>query len=162
MAKSALSTQLGAPLPMRDTPLSTGCRMVSLTRIASLLGAEEQEPQNFCHSANVAAWKWALGHAPERVLKRYHSSMPCNNCSRGIPVVFSNDTRAGGDFVNLSLRYNISGDSLVVESPEYVTPEGHSSMLLSPCRALDFHLDAFSASIYSGALRSVAARTFFV
>jgi hypothetical protein len=162
-ATASLSARSGVPAPMRDTASSLGCRLVSKTKIAALLGKKVREPDNFCHTANSAAWQWALDHAPKRVLNRYHSDKPCNKCSPGVPVVLNNDVNAGSDFVNLTLAYNLSAKSLIVESPEYVTSEEHSCMLLSPARLLDFlYFDAYSASIYPDSLRRVAPSTFVI
>merc|ERR1712224_96448 len=156
----ALSASVGVPPPMRDTATSLGCRLVSQTKIASLLGEKVQEPKDFCQTANKAAWQWALDHAPARVLQRYHSKIPCVGCAPGVPIVFQSDAATGKEFVNQSLSYDLSNASLTLKSPAYVTSEEHSCHLLSPARALDFlFFDAYSASIYAGALSQSAAAT---
>jgi len=158
-----LSSSLGVPPPMRDTATSLGCRLVSQTKIASLLGKKVQEPEDFCQTANKAAWQWALDHAPARVLKRYHSKIPCTGCAPGVPIVFQSDSSTGKEFVNQTLSYDLTNKSLTLKSPAYVTPEEHSCHLLSPARALDFlFFDAYSASIYAGAPSQSAAATILI
>jgi len=148
--RHSLSSKLGVPAPMRDTATSLGCRLVSQTKIASLLGMKTEEPKDFCKQANTMAWANAQKNAPARATKRYHSSKPCNGCAPGVPVVLKTDKAVGPEFVNSKLIYNLTDTALTIQSLVYSTADEHSCMLFSPARAFDFlYFDAFSASIYA-------------
>jgi len=153
----ALRGALRAPPAVeRNTPATYGCRLVSRVKIARLLGdlgeRVAREPDNFCESANKAAWQWAKDNARLRTLLRYESAAPCNGCARAAKMLFESDSDASADFAafaNSSLGYVMNDDSLTVRSPVFVSEDEHACMLLSPSRALDFlTLDAYSASLY--------------
>merc|ERR1712190_249204 len=150
----ALRSQVGAPPPMRDTATSLGCRLVSQSKIASLLGAQADEPLDFCSSANAKAWTWAQSTSPARVVSRYHSKQPCNGCAAGVPVLLKKDHLVGPEFINSTLLYNLTTTSLSIQSTAFVTAAEHSCTLFSPARALDvLYLDAYGASIYPDSAR---------
>jgi len=153
MSSGSLGATAAPPPVVRATPTSQGCRMISQSKISELLGYKgPPESANFCETANKAAWQWAQDNALKRTLDRYASAQPCNDCSSGAQMVFMADTD-GGDtfekFANMTLGYDVTDETVVVQSPAFMSGEEHSCMLLSPSRAMDFLvLDAYQANCY--------------
>eukprot|EP01065_Artemidia_motanka_P006230 TRINITY_DN1304_c4_g1_i2.p1 TRINITY_DN1304_c4_g1~~TRINITY_DN1304_c4_g1_i2.p1 ORF type:complete len:479 (+),score=100.64 TRINITY_DN1304_c4_g1_i2:64-1500(+) len=141
----------GVPAVKRNTAVTLGCRMASKSAIAALFGANASEPENACQAANKAAWAWGMANAPQRVLDRYASAVPCNGCQRGVPVTYSPDKiiASVGDFEKAALGYSLGSTALNVQSSVESQSNEHSCKLLSPARVLDFlYFDAFTASRY--------------
>jgi len=142
------------PAVDHNTPTTQGCRLISRSKIAQLLGHHTlPEPVDFCKKANEAAWQWSQINALSRTLLRYKSAKPCNGCSPAATISFDSDynaTALGFDsFANSSLNYNLTTEALTVQSPVFTSEDEYSCMLLSPSRALDFLvLESFSASTY--------------
>jgi len=142
------------PAVDHNTPTTQGCRLVSRSKIAELLGHHPlPEPDDFCKKANEAAWQWSLTNALPRTLLRYKSKEPCNGCSPAATISFKSDDNATisdfTTFVNSSLSYDLGNGTLVVQSPVFLSEDEHSCMLLSPSHAFDFLvLEAYLASTY--------------
>jgi len=154
----SLHSDVKASIVDRDTPSTQGCRLVSPTKIAALLGRDAVVPRNFCERANRAAWRWAREHALPRSVYRYYSPEPCNGCSLGASVVFKADTVADdyATFANSSLGYQLGAESLVLQSASFVSEDEYACQLFSPSKALDFLImDAFTASTYGSGVRVV-------
>mmetsp|Transcript_2949 Transcript_2949/g.6703 ORF Transcript_2949/g.6703 Transcript_2949/m.6703 type:complete len:482 (-) Transcript_2949:173-1618(-) len=140
----------GAPVPPvgRKTAKSIACRMPSKAAVAKLLQGQGADTAGVCQKVNQAAWAWAQQAVPQRTLDRYHSSTPCNGCSKGVPIVFAGDVSTS-KITGATLGYNLTTAALTVTSQEQVDSDEHSCTLLSPARLLDFlYYDAFDASIY--------------
>lgn len=154
----ALQSNLGVPAVDHNSPLEQGCRLVSRTKIAKLLGGKSNEPKDFCKRANEKAWDWALFHAPPRSVARYESASPCNNCTRGWRVSTGEDSTTDDfeTFANSSLVFSPEAEQMNIVSPVFSSDDEHACKLLSPSRALDFlMLDSFLESTYKAPTRFV-------
>jgi len=149
---SGLQSTLGVPAVDHNSAAQQGCRLVSRTKIAKLLGMTSNEPKDFCKKANEKAWDWALFHALPRSLARYESSAPCNNCTRAWRLSVGEDSTTDDfeTFANSTFVFSPEGEKMNVVSPVFSSEDEHACKLLSPSRALDFLLlDAFGESTYS-------------
>lgn len=155
LASTGLQATVGGAPPAvgRCSPTSAGCRMISPSKIAQLLGKESPaENANFCKEANQLAWSSAREGVLQRTLDRYTSAEPCNGCSPGVQLEWKDDVDAGdnfGVFANMTLTTDFGETAAVIGSPSFTAGDERSCMLWSMSRALDFlQQDAYLANCY--------------